>query len=354
MDDVDLPCAFLVDASFRLVRRRLLMVLLEIIEESHPRGSCVRFLCEVPIRSTVASTLEHVIAVRTARDSLEEAVAQLQGTDSSSDAHRMALALISDSAVQSKVVLTREQLHAVLLALDAQSTSQPSSLGECWLAFASRRLEQDKLLSDYVGTNEKSKVKLALTTSPLPPAAAACDVPPNPFGTPVTASESMSTKRPAAAATAAELSEDGGYTELPAQRPRLGSAPTAEPHEASPSKLQQSPLEKGVSLLAFWKAREPGGRPPKSDENAPAAGTDENAPILSTSQAAALTSDNAVRQALREPRLQELLRHIDSAGTREAALQRLELALEDPEFEAFSLQALQTIGWTPSGAQHAE
>jgi hypothetical protein len=61
-----------------------------------------------------------------------------------------------------------------------------------------------------------------------------------------------------------------------------------------------------------------------------------------------------VRQALREPRLQELLRHIDSAGTREAALQRLELALEDPEFEAFSLQALQTIGWTSSGAQHAE
>jgi hypothetical protein len=205
-----------------------------------------------------------------------------------------------------------------------------------------------------VGTNEKSKVKLALTTSPLPPAAAARDVPPNPFGTPATASESMSTKRPAAAATAAELSEDGGYTELPAQRPRLGSAPTAEPHEASPSKLQQSPLEKGVSLLAFWKAREPGGRPPKSDENAPAAGADENAPILSTSQAAALTSDNAVRQALREPRLQELLRHIDSAGTREAALQRLELALEDPEFEAFSLQALQTIGWTSSGAQHAE
>ena len=143
------------------------MVLLEIIEESHPRGSCVRFLCEVPIRSTVASTLEHVVAVRTARDSLEEAVAQLQGTGSSSDAHRMAFALISDSAVQSKVVLTREQLHAVLLALDAQSTSQPSSLGECWLAFASRRLEQDKLLSDYVGTNEKSKVKLALTTSPL-------------------------------------------------------------------------------------------------------------------------------------------------------------------------------------------
>ena len=53
---------------------------------------------------------------------------------------------------------------------------------------------------------------------------------------------------------------------------------------------------------------------------------------------------------MRDPRLEEILRHIDSAPTREGALRRLEGALKaDPDFEAFALQALRVIGHEPSG-----
>ena len=43
-------------------------------------------------------------------------------------------------------------------------------------------------------------------------------------------------------------------------------------------------------------------------------------------------------------RLQEQLRHIDSAPTREGALRRLELALDDADFEQFTRTILTVIG----------
>ena len=73
---------------------------------------------------------------------------------------------------------------------------------------------------------------------------------------------------------------------------------------------------------------------------------DEDAPILSASQAAALCTSASIWHSLEDSRMMEALRYIDSACTREAALARLERALEDPDFERFSLQALDTIGWT--------
>ena len=74
-------------------------------------------------------------------------------------------------------------------------------------------------------------------------------------------------------------------------------------------------------------------------------------PLLSAGQAASLTNSGEVRRALRDPRLQSTLRHIDGAGTREAALKRLETALEDPQFESFSLTALREIGWVSASAK---
>lgn len=73
---------------------------------------------------------------------------------------------------------------------------------------------------------------------------------------------------------------------------------------------------------------------------------DDAAPILSADQASSLTASVPVRAALRDPRLQEVLRHIDSAETRDAALRRLEVALKDPDFEQFSVAALREIGYS--------
>ena len=58
-----------------------------------------------------------------------------------------------------------------------------------------------------------------------------------------------------------------------------------------------------------------------------------------------LGTSSELLAAVRDPRLQQLLRHVDSAPTREGALRRLESALkQDPDFEQFALAALRVIG----------
>ena len=319
------------------------MVLLEIMD-GHAGGSCTRFLCELPIKSTVRCTIEHVAVLRTLRATLEAAVLRRSSGPNDGDGQHTAaltdaMQLVSSSSVQQKLVLTEERLMAGLAALEAPSSPPPSSssLEACWLSFASRQLTPEKLLSDYVGHNEKSKVKLAFTMpttqTPTPMVGGATGT------TELRSTPSVPKRAEAAAAVAVECVA----TDPPAQRQRVGD------HAGGPSSVaatQQKPQEElGVSLSAFWKSREGGATPA---EAAPAEqwALDEDAPILSASQSAALSGSSEMRAALRVPRLQEALRHIDSAGTREAALARLELALEnDPDFEAFSLQALRTIGW---------
>ena len=69
------------------------------------------------------------------------------------------------------------------------------------------------------------------------------------------------------------------------------------------------------------------------DGAAEAIDPDEELPQLSNRQAQMLVESREVRAAIKDARLQELLRHIDSAPTREGALRRLERALADEEFE---------------------
>ena len=58
-----------------------------------------------------------------------------------------------------------------------------------------------------------------------------------------------------------------------------------------------------------------------------------------------LARTSARVDVLKDGRLQETLRHIDSAPTREAALRRLEKALAHEDFDGFTRTALREIGY---------
>ena len=67
---------------------------------------------------------------------------------------------------------------------------------------------------------------------------------------------------------------------------------------------------------------------------------------------AGLPSDD-VRRALCDARLEALLREIDSCPSRERALRRLEEALADPDFEAFTELVLKAVGYERDGGGEA-
>jgi len=327
------------------------MVLLEILE-GQAQGSSIRFLCEIPVRSTVAATISHVGSLRHLRAALDRAVKRVTsqadgqtGVGSTPDPAALveASTLLSSSTVQRKLVLTTDRLQAALSALEPDTSEGVCEevAGAC-LTFAMRTLELDKLLCDYVGSNEKSKIRLGFTL-----ADPATDTAAEPSSSSIALRQAEITtatitggKRLAPVEASAEASTP--CAESPPRRKRREEAvDDVDADLASPS--DRAP---GVSLMSFWKQRT-GQAPATADpgDTVQEPEVDEDLPILSASQAAALSSSADVRAALRSTRLAEALRHVDSAGTREAALRRLELALEDPEFEALSLKALETIGW---------
>ena len=60
-----------------------------------------------------------------------------------------------------------------------------------------------------------------------------------------------------------------------------------------------------------------------------------------------------MRRALCDARLEALLREIDSCPSRERALRRLEEALADPDFEAFTELVLKAVGYERDGGGEA-
>ena len=66
--------------------------------------------------------------------------------------------------------------------------------------------------------------------------------------------------------------------------------------------------------------------------------------MVSEEQAERLRCSEPVRAAMRDPRLQQLVRSIDGADSREAALRRLEAALVDTDFVAFKDDVCRAIG----------
>lgn len=145
------------------------MVLLEILE-GQSRGSCTSFLCELPVRSTVRSAVEHIAVLRSARAALSKSVEELGAAKEecgskrcrSSEAVSEAQILLSDASVQRKIIMTRERLEGALATLQVGwHASWSNASSEAHLSFAGKRLDDDKLLSDYIGLNEKSKARLA-------------------------------------------------------------------------------------------------------------------------------------------------------------------------------------------------
>jgi hypothetical protein len=305
------------------------MVLLEVLDRD--AAAAPNFLCECSVAQSVSSALVHVVTVSRLRAELARyaalcAPAPDEGQGPSAVAQKRAhnaealldaAALLSPQAVQKKTVLTVELLEAALAAHQVQpcriaelQEAPPSPAIE--LVFAGRSLEQDKKLSDYFGKHEKSKVKVTLS------------------GTPVGTSDDTTDAVPAPLHNGGEQRQDG--TPLASSRVQQGAS--------------AAPPAPSVSLSSFFRRSQAGGE--LLDEVVEEEGggeDDEDAPLLSANQAAKLMESRDICEAIRDPRLQEVLRHVDSAPTREGALRRLELALEDPEFESFSMAALREIGW---------
>ena len=296
------------------------------------------FICSVSVHLSVQIAVEHVARVHSLRTQLAAAVALARaepgpsGEKRAHDAEAIAeaTALLSPLAVSRKNVLTVERLEAALAALSSGVQTQPPPRPGGRLFFAGKWLEAEKPMSEYVGSNDKSKVKVVFgghadghsaAQQPAPVASIPAAPPP-----------ASMVEQPAASSL-----------EAPAAEAERQEAPAAEPER---KKVRLAEVEdRGVSLSAFYK-QQGGGAPSGGDEPGGADGTedDEEMPVLTERQAELLVLSRDVRVQLRDPRLQELLRHIDSASTREGALRRLEQALDDPDFEEFSRTTLREIG----------
>ena len=306
------------------------MVLLEISPPAPPP-----FLCSLSVKLTVRAAVEHVAKLHRLRSRLSEAVAETSGSRGAAVGSKRARdaaaladaeALLSPQGVSRKTVLTSEALEAALAPLlgtesvDDAAVAMESNGG---LFFAGKWLDGDKLLSEYVGTNEKSKVKVV-------------------FGNPAADEDGVE------AAAAAPSSAPSAAAEAPAATTTADKKPVDGTAAA------------GVSLSAFFKQQGGSGGGGSSngwheaDGNGAAAEEpeDEDLPQLSARQAQMLVESSEIRSALKDPRLQEHLRFIDSAPTREGALKRLERALgADADFDAFTRTALKEIGAVEPSAE---
>ena len=342
------------------------MVLLEVLDRRSVGEPS--FLCECSVRSTVRAVAAHVNRLSRLREQLAIALAKAKDSDEVGTKRGRAAAdfaeanaLLSPTALQKKEVLTSERLEAALVSLcsgkpsaaqadvtiteqaddvdgtivDAGEGSTGSAVantaadscaieGPASLYFAGRMLEGLRPLSEYVGTNEKSKVRVA-------------------YGEPAAMPE-----------TDLKLASDHPLEDarVPPSTIDLHAEPQGGAGDDMIDEISPTSATGGVSLMSFFKRARGGGEEATADGEIEENGEeDADAPLLSAAQAAMLMESSEVRSALKDQRLQVVLRHVDSAGTREVALRRLEEALEDPNFEEFSLTTLRAIGWRPASGE---
>jgi hypothetical protein len=352
----------------------LLEVSSELVDACEPTLVAATFLCEASVHSTVSIAVAHVAQLWHMRVRLAAALAACSNTTASAASEAAAAfdvgskrgrsdvavadaqALLSPLGVSRKIVLTLENLEQAINAIDGEAghnDSLPSAaaVGAFGLFFAGRWLDASRPLSEYVGRNEKSKVKMR-------------------FGNPRQGDEKQwqrsNDASSSAAAAAAEEEEEA--TPSPVSAATNGGPPpaaTAAPTQGGGSLATDAPSEacavqdntpaatgSSVSLSTFFQTRSGDKSAARGHESNQLEGDsvpdeDEDLSTLSAAQAEALCASASIRAALRDPRLQEVLRHVDSAPTREGALHRLERALGDPEFEVFALAALRQIGHEP-------
>ena len=356
-------------------------MLIEVVSALDDAGS---FLCELPVRSSVAVAVEHIARLHALRARLAETVASAtqsagrkrqktvdadataaeaeaiattgvsrsaataEGVHEDGQAKRRHACdeaeleqLLSEEGIKRKCVLTAERLEGAIAscvgACDegrAAAVALPVGHG---LFFAGRWLDPEQRLCDYVGLNEKSKAKMK-------------------YGPRVENDGSGDAAPVDSSAEPAHVPSRGTIGQASASLPPPTAAPppqrlsvsAAEPETIAP---RPTSSEASVSLSRFFR-QSGGGGPSASatnDENEndralPDEEDDDSMPVLHSRQADALMASAPIRSAIKDPRLEQVLRHIDSAPTREGALRRLERALVDPDFEQFTLTALREIG----------
>ena len=257
-----------------------------------------RFLCNALTSHHVQEVVESVVAVHNMRLRLQASVAACtvgakRPRSEDEAALTAASELLSAQNVRRKVVLTAQQLLDALTALQAgaadRAVPEELSVEGAELFFAGRTLKRDARLSEYVGKNDKSQVQIQLLrsatnnggTAPLVPPGTAPPMPPSEPAAGEAAAGSSSASGAAAAAAAAEAA--------------------APAHDVGG----------GVSLNAYFKAMR--GEPTPKAAAAAAAKEEEeeeeeDPAVLREDQAAQLLRSQPVQAAMRDPRLQELLR----------------------------------------------
>jgi hypothetical protein len=254
-----------------------------------------RFLCNALTSHHVQEVVEAVVTVHNMRLRLQASVAACtvgakRPRSEDEAALTAASELLSAQSVRRKVVLTPQQLLDALTSLQAgaadRAVPEELSVEGAELFFAGRTLKRDARLSEYVGKNDKSQVQIQLLritsgnggTAPLVPPAPAPAMPPS---------------EPAAASEAAT-----GSSSVP-ESAVAAVVPAAPAHDAAAG---------GVSLNSYFKAMR--GEPTPEAAVAVAGGKEEgeDPAVLGEEQAARLLRSQPVQAAMRDPRLQELLR----------------------------------------------
>ena len=257
-----------------------------------------RFLCNALTSHHVQEVVESVVAVHNMRLRLQASVAACtvgakRPRSEDEAALTAASELLSAQNVRRKVVLTAQQLLDALTALQAgaadRAVPEELSVEGAELFFAGRTLKRDARLSEYVGKNDKSQVQIQLLRSATNNGGTAPLVPP---GT----APAMPPREPAAAGEAA-----AGSSSVSEEAAAAAEAAAAE--AAAPA----HDVGAGVSLNAYFKAMR--GEP----KAAAVAGAkeeeeEEDPAVLREDQAAQLLRSQPVQAAMRDPRLQELLR----------------------------------------------
>jgi hypothetical protein len=252
-----------------------------------------RFLCNALTSHHVQEVVESVVAVHNMRLRLQASVAACtvgakRPRSEDEAALTAASELLSAQNVRRKVVLTAQQLLDALTALQAgaadRAVPEELSVEGAELFFAGRTLKRDARLSEYVGKNDKSQVQIQLLRSATNNGGTAPLVPP---GT----APAMPPREPAAAGEAAAGS----------------SSVSEEAAAAAEAAAPAHDVGAGVSLNAYFKAMR--GEP----KAAAVAGAkeeeeEEDPAVLREDQAAQLLRSQPVQAAMRDPRLQELLR----------------------------------------------
>ena len=255
-----------------------------------------RFLCNALTSHHVQEVVEAVVAVHNMRLRLQASVAACtvgakRPRSEDEAALTAASELLSAQSVRRKVVLTPQQLLDALTALQAgaadRAVPEELSVEGAELFFAGRTLKRDARLSEYVGKNDKSQVQIQLLRSASGNDGTAPLVPPAP-------APAMPPSEPAAAGEAAAGSS---------------SAPEAAVGAVVAVAPARDAAAGGVSLNSYFKAMR--GEATPEGAVAVAGGKeeeDEDPAVLSEEQAARLMRSQPVQAAMRDPRLQELLR----------------------------------------------